>query len=247
MIRTLFLILLSTAPTFAAGAILEPVSYTKPIPGTAFIFVMLGDPEREAKQKNAESVAMFAEIRAKYPQTGLYYGDTNALVWAVDTEGYTHPDWLFVTTDGVHLVRIDGDSWQTKDFSGRNRLPVEEEQKQLDAPALSFFKNGKLLKRHLLKDLITDAGELPHSPQHILWQAGAVFSQNETQFVLFTQDSNQLAFDVATGDLLAKNPAGLGNPLLVTLLSIIGGLMVVIFLIWIAVLIRGRKSPAATT
>ncbi len=247
MIRTLLVVILAAAPAFAAGVILEPVSYTKPIPGTAFLFVMLGDPAVEAGQKDAETAAKFAEIRAKYPQTGLYHTDSGALVWAVDTEGYTHPDWVFLTADGVHLVRIDGDSWRTKDYSGRNRLPAEDEQKQLDAPAVSFFKNGKLIKRYALRALVTDPGELPHSPQHILWVAGAVLNTDETRFVAFTQDSNQLTFDVATGELLAKEPAGLGNPRLVILLSVIGGLMAAMLIGWLVFLLRQRKAAAAIT
>jgi len=246
MHRTFFLFLLATVPAFAAGVVPEPVSYLKPIPGTAFAFVMLGDEAVEAKQR--ESIrAKFAELRAKYPKTGLYKAETAELVWAVDTEGYADKDWIFVTADGVHLVRLDGASWQTKDFASRNRLDVDEERKQLNAPAVSFFANGKLIRRHALKDVVSDPAELPHSPQHILWMASAVFDTDEKRFVLFTQDAHRATFDVATGELLAKEPAGLGNPRTNIVLTVVGVLMTAILVGWIVYLVRQRRTPVAVT
>src|SRR5581483_4467821 len=138
VIAGIALLTIAAGPAAAAGVLDEPLSYTKPVPGERFVFVMLGDPEAEAKTSAADR-AQFAELRAKYPKSGLYREGSNELVWAIEDGGYAKDYNVFLTSDGVHLVRIDGEWWREKDFTGgRNLLTPEEVQKQLDGPAVSF-------------------------------------------------------------------------------------------------------------
>jgi len=231
------------APASAAGRLDEAVSYTKPVAG-GLVFAMLGDPEAEAKAA-ADATAKFAELRAKYPKTGLYKDGSGELVWAVEDGAYAPYDNVLFAADGVHLVRLDGDWWREKDFTGgRARLPDDEVRKQLNAPAVSFFANGKLLKQHTVRDVIAKPDELPQTPRYVLWSSGGVVNEQTGRFVLMTQDSHRLTFDYRTGELIARAPAGLGNPLLRTILIASGVLVAAILGVW-AYLVFLRKPKVA--
>jgi hypothetical protein len=242
---TVCLLALAAAPAFAAGRLNEAVSYTKPVPG-GFVFAMLGDPEAEAKASE-DARAQFAELRANYPKTGLYKEGSHELVWAVVDGGYAPYDNVLLAADGVHLVRLDGDWWREKDFTGgRARLPDDEVQKQLDAPAVSFFADGKLLKRHTVREVIAKPDELPQTPRYVLWSSGGVLNEDTGRFVLMTQDSHRLTFDYRTGELISRKKAGLGNPLLTTILIASGVLAAAILGVWAwLVFVRKPKVAAA--
>ena len=172
-------------------------------------------------------------MRAKYPKTGLYKDGSGELVWAVEDGGYTPYDNVHLAADGMHLVRLDGDWWREKDFTGgRARLSEDEVRRQLDAPAVSFFADGKLLKRHTVRDVVTNVAELPHTPRYLLWSAGGVLNESTGRFVLVTQDSQRLTYDYRTGELISRRQAGLGNPLLRTVLIVSGVLAAAILGVW---------------
>jgi hypothetical protein len=219
MTRTAALLaaVLSAGHAAAAGVIPEPTSYAKPVPGGRFVFVMLGDAAVEqdpAKVKDPADRAKFRELREKHPRTGLYREGTGELVWAVEAEGYAPIDSVFPASDGVHLVRVDGEWWKTKDFpGGRVRPPAEEQQRQLDSPGVSFFAHGKLLKAHTVRELVDDPARLDFSPDHVLWMAGAVLNEDTGRFLLFTQDSNRVTFDYRTGEVVGRQKVGMSNPL----------------------------------
>jgi hypothetical protein len=258
-----FALLLIAAPAFAAGVIPEPYSYTKPIADGKFLFVMLGDADAEAKAKDADARAAFRELRAKYPRTGLYSsrwdrrpagpdsqtGETpvppDKLVWALDDPAYAPADNIFVSTDGVYLVRIDGESWRTMNYPGGKRLPADVERRQLDAPAVSFFADGKRIQQYALKDLVTNPMELPHSPEHVLWPAGAVLNEDTGRFILFLQDQTRLTFDYRNGDLLSRTRSGLGNPMLTGILIACAVLVASVLGVW-AYLVFLRPGKPAT-
>jgi hypothetical protein len=240
---TALLLALAAGPAAAAGVLDEALSYTKPVPGGRFVFVMLGDPEAEAKQ-SADARGKFAELRAKYPKTGLYREGSNELVWAVEDGGYAKDYNLFPASDGAHLVRIDGEWWREKDFTGgRNMLTPEEERKQLDGPAVSFFAGGKLMKRYAVRDVVTGPAALPQTPHYILWTTGGVLNEDTGRFLLDTQDSNRVAFDYRTGEVLARSRVGLSNPLLTTVLAVSGALTAVVLGVWAYLVFFRRRKP----
>lgn len=232
------------APLLAASAKLpEPVTYTKPVPGADLVFVMHGSPESEAKL-SPTSQAEVRELRQKYPRSGLYRGGSGELVWSVDGP-FAPPDAVFLTSDGRHLIRIEGDWWREKDFAGQKRLPDEVAQAQLDAPAVSFFENGTLLKQYRLRDLVTRPDKLPHSPKYVLWVAGAVLNEDTGRFLLFVQDSTRLTFDTATGDLVTRQEAGLGNPATKPILLAAGVMAALILAVWAWFVFVKWQRPAA--
>jgi hypothetical protein len=243
VIASVALLALAAGPVAAAGVLDEALSYTKPVPGGRFVFVMLGDPEAEAKQ-SADARGKFAELRAKYPKTGLYKAESSELVWAVEDGGYAPYDNVFLASDGVHLVRIDGEWWREKDFTGgRARLTPEEEQKQLDGPAVSFFADGKLVRRTAVRDVVTDPAALPQTPHYILWLANGVLNEGTGRFLLDTQDLNRVTFDYRTGEVVARGRVGLGNPRLTTILVASGALTAAVLGVWAYFVFFRRRKP----
>jgi len=187
----------------------EPISYAKPTPGGKFVMVAFGSADAETQLKPGDMKSQAEEVRKKYPRPGLYSTADATLVYPLD--GYTPDDNLYLTADGRYAVRIEGDWWQTRAYPAGTRLPPEEEQKQLDAPAVSFFADGKLIKSYALKELLTDPSVVPHSPKHILWPGGAVLNERDGRFLLYTQDANRATFDIRTGEMVAHERMGFGN------------------------------------
>ena len=93
------------------------------------------------------------------------------------------------------------------------RLPEDVEKAQLDAVAVRCFTDGKVTHEYTLRELVDEPAELPHSPEHILWPAGAALNPETGQLHLFTQDSMRITFDLATGAIVAREKTGLGNPI----------------------------------
>jgi hypothetical protein len=208
----------------ANQSIPEPVSYAKPTADGKHVLAAHGDPAAEEKLKDAAMRSYAAEVRAKYPLPGLYRLNPSELVYRLD--GYSPDDQVYLTADGQHVVRIEGDWWKTKAYPAGKRLPAEAEQAQLDAAAVRCFTDGKLTHEYRLRELVTDPDKLPHSPDHILWPAGAVLNADAGKFHLFTQDSNRITIDVATGEIVERTKTGIGNPLARWLLTVTIGLTV---------------------
>jgi hypothetical protein len=246
--RLSLLALLLASPLTAATRFPEPYSYVKPAPGGRFVFVQLGDAGKEAEAPD-DARRQFADLRAKYPATGLYPIDGSAPRWTLD--GYAPSDNVFLTADGVHLVRLEGTWWRTKDFPTQGkRLPADVEAAQLAAPAISFFADGKLLKQYTLTDLIETPAKLPHSPEHVLWSAGGGLNETTHRFVYFTQDRQKNVFDYTTGERLEKAAGGLDNPLAGRVLGAAGGLSLAVLAAWAyLVFVRrpARSAPAGMT
>ncbi len=235
-------LLLTAGTASAAGKFPKPMSYARPV-GTAFVFVQIGDPAEEAKHGTAEQQRKFAELRAKYPAPGVYRaGDAAELVWATPPGEYVPYDLGFVTADGKNLVRVEGDFWQTESFVGGVRPTAAKQQALLDAPALSFFAEGKLTKRYLLSEFIDDTEVLKHTPEHLIWYASAVLNDDAGKFVLFTQSPARFTFDARSGELIEKGGVGLANPILKTILVVCGVFTALILLAW-GLFVWKRRVP----
>jgi hypothetical protein len=190
----------------------EPVSYAKPVGDGSRVLVVFGDSEAEAKLTDRGTKEYAAQVRADYPEPGLYeVGTPPRLIYPL--AGYAPDDQVFLSEDGTHLIRVEGNSWKTKAYPAGKRLETKVEEEQLQAPALSCFTNGRLTHQYTLAELVSNPIELPHSPEHILWPAGAVLNKQTGQFHLFTQDSQKITINVATGELVSKSSTGIGNPI----------------------------------
>ena len=164
----------------------------------------------------------------------MYQGQGNEFVWSLDGP-YAPYDNVFIAKDGKYLIRIDGDWYQTKDHpypSGR-RIDAKIENAQLDSPAVSFFAGGKLLKQYSVNDVVTTPESIPHSPEHVLWSAGGILNEEQGWFNLIVKDDHILRFDYTTGELLAKDEAGLNNPIVTPILISMGVITVVILVVWV--------------
>ncbi len=239
--ETFFVLLTSASLASAAASLNEALSYWKPVPGGKYVFVMLGDAAEEAKAP-ADRQAQFRDLRAKYPQTGLYKADSAELVWAV--EGFAPYDGVFPASDGVHFVRLEGEWWRTYRYPAEKRLPEDVEAKQLAAPAVSFFANGKLIRTYAVSDLITDPAVLLHTPEHVLWKADASLNEATGRFIVFTHDSNRIAFDYQTGEVVDRSKAGLRNPMMRIILGVTAALIALMIGGWVWFVWRSRKSSS---
>ena len=236
--------------TFAAGTVWgagqfpKPLSYAKPV-GTDFVFVQLGDAAEEAKHGTASQRTLFLELRAKYAKPGLYRTADGVLVWDLPAGEYAPIDYVYLTNDGASLVRIDGDFWQTESFPGGTRPSESKQQTQLAGNAVSFFRNGKLLRVYRLHELIRQTETLKHTPEHLIWYAGGSLNENTGRFLLDTQESRRLTFDYATGVILEERAVGLANPVLNAILIAAGAMSLLILGFWIRFVYRNRV-PAAS-
>lgn len=251
----------------ANQSIPEPVSYAKPTADGGHVLVVFGDPAAEAKLKDAATRQYAARVRQTYffpvrlvlpwpslgrssqtvrvkcPIPGLYRaGKLPVLVNPIP--GYAPDDQVYLTADGRHVVRIEGDWWKTRAYPAGKRLPAEVEQAQLDAPAVRCFTAGKLTHEYRLRELVTNPDKLPHSPDHILWPAGAVLNADAGRFHLFTQDSNRITIDVANGEIVERTKTGIGNPLARWLLTVTVALTVALAgaLVWYTFLKRRAEQ-----
>ncbi len=219
--------------TASAAALPEPLSYAKPTPGGQFVLVVFGSAEAEKNLNGGDNKRHSAAVRAKYAVPGLYRATDDEhppLVYAL--AGYAPDENVYLTADGRTVVRIEGDWWRTKAYPVGQRLSAEVEQKQLDAPAISFFRDGKLMKSYPLRDLVTDAAAISHSPEHILWHGGAVLREDTGLFLLDMQDTNRITFDTRTGEVSSKEKLGFGSRLGQTMISVTLGLVVLLGLAW---------------
>lgn len=236
------LVLFFCAGTARAKEFPRSLSYAEAI-GEKYAFVMLGPLEVD-EGAAPDDAKKLAELRAKYPASGLYPIAGGPALWTTDAP-YVPSANAFASTDGVHMALVEGDWWKTKEYIAPRRLPAEKADPQLHGPAVSFYANGKLLKRYTVDELITDPSRLEHTPEHVIWAAGAALNDETMRFVLMTQDANRITFDATTGELLSRNPAGFGNPISPWILAVCGGLSLLVLAIW-AWIVFGRRKPATT-
>lgn len=202
----MLLLLLLAGPALAEEKpIAYPVPSEYPSPNKEFVFVLMPP---KSDDPNRKENGIQAGLRQKYAVSGLYRAaDPTKPLWTVDWFDYeAHP-----ANDGVHLVRVHGENDQWRHYPNARKLPDEVIEEQLAAPAVSFYANGQLLRTYSVREVVARPDDLPHTMRFILWNAGGVLSQDGTQFVLMTQDSRQLFFDLATGKALEARDAGLGN------------------------------------
>lgn len=211
-----------------------PYGYTRPSDNGQYTFVMLA-PAGTDLTKLPDYRKQTEELAKQYPASGLYKTGETTPVWT-----YSGPYAYEATpaNDGVHLAVLNGESWFTSQFVSAQRLPAEAEQAQLDAPAISFYENGNLLKSHNLRSF-TEPAKLRHSPQHVQWRAGEGLVEKTGRFVVFTQDGRKVTFDLASGDLVSNEPAGQGAKYF---LAAILGLTVIFVLVAVLFLVRAPKS-----
>jgi len=216
---------------FGAGVFPKPLSYDKPV-GTEFVFVQLGNAAEEVKHGTSTQRKRFTELRAKYAKPGLYRVADASLVWELPAGDFTPIDLAFLTTDGRTLIRIEGDFWQTESFPGGYRPSEDKQKAQLEGPAVTFFRDGQVMKQYRLNELILQTETLKHTPEHLIWYASASLNAESGRFLMYTQESRCITFDFNGGTILEVRGVGLANSVLQTILLITGAMTLLILAGW---------------
>lgn len=198
----LIFILLASTNVFAdTEIVIQP--YTLETADKKYIFVMLRNVGRQNSSLRQSD---------KYPQSGLYLNDGSSNpLWTVDWPGF-----VILPADGIHLVR-------------RGSWPRQKDG--YDVEALSFFANGKLLKRYSVRDLVDFPWLLPRSVSHYIWQQklpanssfdkvtfrlldgsdfregdqGVIIDNNAGTLKLATLNGEEYVFDLKSGEILQAN------------------------------------------
>lgn len=154
-----------------------PRDFSVESPNGEFILVMLAN---SATQEVIKDVF----LRKNHPQSGLYRNDrSHELLWAVDWG----PADASVSSDGHHVVR-----WG---FGGRHG-------DYFFKTALEFYRDGKLLKRYMLDDLVANPFELPHSVSKYRWAEDYGHDDATNTIWVQTYEGRRYVFDLTTGKLI---------------------------------------------
>ena len=178
-------------------------SYTLETADKKYIFVML---------RNVGPPDASLRQSDKYPQSGLYLNDgSRTPLWTVDWLGF-----VILPADGIHLVR---------------RGPPLRQEDGYNVEALSFFANGKLLKRYSVRDLVDFPWLLPRSVSHYALEQvlppnspfdkvtfrlldgseiyeedqGVIIDNNAGTLKLATLNGEEYVFDLKSGGILQAN------------------------------------------
>ena len=175
------LALLATLPTVAAAdSVAPPRSYRAVAPGGAYEFVMLV-PASGAGSAGAQPAAG-ASPPMPYPASGMYRSGDRTPLWTVSWyAAEVHP-----ASDGKHLVRIG--PWATG---------FEDE-------ALSFFAEGRLLRRYEIRELVPDPRAVSWSVSHFVWKQSSTIDSAAGTFSLVTVDGTRYVFGLADGAVLSS-------------------------------------------
>jgi len=109
-----------------------------------------------------------------------------------------HIDWfakkVFLADDGSHLIRFG---------------PWARDKKGLGDIAIGFYKNGKVVKQYLVKDLVKDKKSISATVSHYTWEScdSAVvsgLSKDFKTYSLVTTDRIIYVFNTSTGKIIKK-------------------------------------------
>jgi hypothetical protein len=212
-----------------------PHGYQRPTANRQFAFVMLAPPGTDLTKLPRSYQAQTEELAAKYPASGLYRTGETTPVWTYNGP-YAYD--VFPANDGIHLAVLEGESWFTSQFVSGQKLAADVEKAQLDSPAVTIYKGGTKLASHTIRDVVSDVARLRHSPQHVQWRAGEAIVERTGRFVLYTQDSQKVVFDLTTGALLSKEPAGQDAKYFLAAVAVVTVVTVLLGVRW---LVRGPK------
>lgn len=158
-----------------------PFDYVMPVAGGRYVLAMLAERGSGLLDPGAPDDVGVIErshrIRARYPQSGLYAGDSGTPLRTLAWYAFTvHP-----SADGDHLVRMG--PWA----SSPNQL------------ALAFYSRGQLIKEYRIRDLVIDSDKFRHTASHIFWVAEQRFDDGRKRFHLKTVDGREYSFSLLTG------------------------------------------------
>ena len=120
---------------------------------------------------------------ARYTGSGMYRNDGSGVpLWTVDWYA-TRVD---PSPDGVHVVRLEP-------------CPTG-----LGGEVLGFVAGGRVLRSYWAQDLIAHPERLDRSDGYLRWLAGSRHEWERFTYTVRTAEGRSLAFDVRSGELVAR-------------------------------------------
>ncbi len=198
MKRTLFLMLMVAAlfvalpsAVFADSTRTPPPgwsgSYSVVSPDEQYVLVMLMGAYKPPDKDVSPETDGANKLLLKYPASGLYRnGGSPRLLWAMQYIPWEQG--ITLSSDGHHMI-VWG-SWPQTPF--------------YDAPALSFFNDGLLLRTYTVRSLVAYPTQLPHSTSHYQWLLEDSLHDMRGLLTVETQNHEKYVFGLSTGEVISR-------------------------------------------
>jgi hypothetical protein len=159
---------------------LPPFSYTATSPDRRYVFVMIApiSLDEDLAIWGSADAERVRTIRERYSASGLYLNDGSTRpLWTVGW--YAHQVTPY--SDGVHAIRHG--PWADS----------------VDAEAVTFLANGKILATYTVRDLVIYPSWLPHASQGVRWRGESTIDDDGRVLVLETSQYDHYVFDATSG------------------------------------------------
>ena len=178
------LALFAAAPIAALAD--EAHSYEQLSPNGKFVFVMLS--------KSPDTGGNVDTLKQRYPHSGLYRANNSRKsLWRVNW----YSSRVHISSDGTHLVRI-----------GRTNVAAISGKPNMAQLAIAFYRNGSLIKKYLIENLIPDPRSLFRSKDGFEWQNRIAFDDASGRLEVALVTGQVKEFNIRTGSIIgAKTSA----------------------------------------
>lgn len=113
-------------------------------------------------------------------------GDPGRLKWALDGDWFAYQ--VLVPNDGESIVRMG--PWASN-FTDE---------------AFSFIRNGDLVRKVAIDELVKDKGSVSRTVSHFSWSSKFGLTSDGSRFYVSTLEGADYEFDVKTGEMLSSTP-----------------------------------------
>ena len=163
----------------------EANSYEQLSPNGKYVFVMLS--------KSPDTGGKVDTLKQRYPHSGLYRANNSRKsLWRVNW----YSSHVHISSDGMHLVRI-----------GMTNITAINGKPNMAQLALSFYRNGTLIKKYLIENLIPDPRSLFKSRGGFEWQNRIAFDDASGRLEATLVTGQVKTFDTKTGNIISAKTA----------------------------------------
>jgi len=146
-------------------------------------------------------------------QAGLYDSKTLENIYLIDFDDdptlspITYFRNPILSKDGLCLVHLP---W----VSTNTYLP--ETRDPISGTALAFYKNGKLIQRYTVDDVLKDKSKGRRSASHVEWEKRNKrnFNAKTNRLTVVANDGRKMTFDMNTGLMVKDSTDWLSNPVI---------------------------------
>ncbi|MFA6321719.1 MAG: hypothetical protein WCY36_07685 [Candidatus Omnitrophota bacterium] len=163
----------------------DALSYEQLSPNGKYVFVML--------TKGPAKLGRVDTLKSKYECSGLYKANNSLKpLWRVNWYSPT----VHVSSDGAHLVRV-----------GRAKVEAMNGKPDMAQLALAFYKNGKLLKRYLIGNVISAPSKLVKWGTGFRWQKRIAFDDESGKLSVTLVTGQTKVFNIKSGLIIPDKSA----------------------------------------